>query len=89
MVLIVTYALNSKDKDYTPLFDAIKKNGGYWWHFMDSTWVVSTPYSADQFAKFLYPHILATDYLLVARLQREHQGWLPKEAWDWLNGKEY
>jgi hypothetical protein len=89
MVLIITYALNSKQKDYAPLFDAIKNNAGQWWHFMDSTWIVNTVYSANEFAQFLYPHIVNTDHLLVARLQGEHQGWLPKEAWDWLSSKQY
>jgi hypothetical protein len=89
MVLIVTYALNNKAWDYTALFTAIKNNGGRWWHFMESTWIVDTHYTADQFAKLLYPHIFTTDSLLVARLNGEHYGWLPKDAWDWLNSKQY
>ena len=89
MVLIVTYALNNKAADYTPLFAAIKSNAGRWWHFMDSTWIVETQHTADQFAKLLYPHMFTTDSLFVGRLQGEKQGWLPKEAWDWLNSKQY
>lgn len=89
MVLIVTYALNSVGHDYTPLFNTIKGKAGRWWHFMDSTWIVDTQYSADQFAKLLFPHMFQSDSLLVARLQGEHQGWLPKEAWDWLTSKQY
>lgn len=47
------------------------------------------PQQTDQFAKSLYPYIEASDYLLVARLQSEHQGWLPPDAWNWLNSKFY
>jgi hypothetical protein len=56
---------------------------------MDNTWLVATSYSADQFAKLLYPHIVNTDHLLVMKAQKEYQGWLPKEAWDWLNSKYF
>ena len=89
MVLIITCALNNKFKDYTPFFDAIKNNSRGWWHFMESTWIVDGVHSAHDFAQFLYPHIENTDYFFVAKLQKEHQGWLPKAAWDWLNGKLY
>jgi hypothetical protein len=89
MVLIITFAHNNPAKNYNPFFDAIKSNSAQWWHFMESTWIVSTAHSADQFAHLLFPHMETTDYLLVARLHPEHQGWLPKEAWDWLNNKSY
>jgi hypothetical protein len=89
MVLIITFAHNSPAKDYTSFFEAIKSNANEWWHFMESTWIVTTHHSANEFARLLYPHILNTDYLLVARLSNEYQGWLPKDAWDWLNSKLY
>jgi hypothetical protein len=89
MVLIITYALNNQAKDYAPFFEAIKANATEWWHFMDSTWIVNTTHGAHQFAQLLYPCIETSDRLLVARLQGEHQGWLPTEAWMWLNNKQY
>lgn len=89
MVLIITFAHNNPQKDYTPFFEAIKANSAQWWHFMESTWIVSTGHSADQFARLLFPYIENTDYVLVARLRREYQGWLPNDAWDWLNNKKY
>jgi hypothetical protein len=89
MVLIINYALRNRLKDYAPFFATIKGNCNQWWHFLESTFIVSTDSSADEFAKLLYPHIEATDALLVARLQKDHQGWLQKEAWDWLNDKNY
>jgi hypothetical protein len=80
MVLIINYALKNGSKDYTPLFEAIKACGE-WWHFMDSTWIISTQHSAEVIGKHLDDFIdTTTDYLLVARLQREHQGWLPNDA---------
>jgi len=89
MVLIINYAHKSELKDYAPFFEAIKACGE-WWHFLDSTWIINTEHSVEVVAKHLTQFIdKRTDYLLIARLQREHQGWLPKEAWDWMNGKLY
>ncbi len=89
MVLIINYALNNGLKDYNPLFNAIK-GCGEWWHFMESTWIVNTVYSADVVGKHLQKYIdTNTDHLLVMRLQRESQGWLPNEAWNWINSKQY
>jgi hypothetical protein len=89
MILIVNFALKSELKDYTPFFEAIKACGE-WWHFLDSTWIISTQHSTQTVAEHLTQFIdTTTDYLLVARLQREHQGWLPKAAWDWMNSKLY
>ncbi len=88
-VLLVTYTLRNEVKDYSPLFEAIKNGGTRWWHYIDTVWIVETTLTADQFAHKLYPFIEKPDYLLVVRIMNEHQGWLPKEAWDWINSLNY
>jgi hypothetical protein len=88
-VLLVTYEFKTPNKEYGPFYEAVKKNSEGWWHYIDHVWIVNTTMSADQFAKALYPHITKSDSLLVVRLRREHQGWLPEEAWKWLNEREY
>jgi hypothetical protein len=88
-VLIITFAHRSPLTDYGPFFNAIKNNGSQWWHYMDSTWIVVTSYSPTEFAQLLYPHIDSDDRLLVARLSGDYQGWLPADAWEWLNTKIY
>jgi hypothetical protein len=88
-VLIITHALNNKVKDYTPFFSAIRDNSDFWWHYLETIWIVSSSHSANEFANLLYPHIEAADRLLVAKLAGEYQGWLPEDAWTWLNNKNY
>jgi hypothetical protein len=88
-VLLVNYQLNNKTKDYATFFNAIKGNCLAWWHFLDNTWIVSSNLTADQYAKKLFPFFEQTDYLLVVKITMEHQGWLPKDAWDWLNKVTY
>jgi hypothetical protein len=87
-VLLVTYTLRNSLKDYNPLFESIK-SVGKWWHYIDTTWIVQTNLTADQLAHKLLPFIEQPDYLLVVLIAREHQGWLPKAAWEWLNSLQY
>ncbi len=88
-VLLITYSLKTPNKDYSSLFEAIKATAAFWWHYIDDTWIVETNLSAEEFAHKLYPHFTRLDYLLVVKITREHQGWLPKDAWDWLNDRNY
>ena len=88
-VLLVTYALRSKTKDYTPMYEAIKRHTGWWWHYFDDVWIVESNISADAFAKSLYPHMVSTDSLFVVRIARDYQGWLAPEAWKWLNERKF
>src|ERR1700746_1672059 len=85
--LLVTFALRNAQHDYNPFFVAIRGNSLQWWHFIPHTAVVVSQWNSDQFAKLLVPHIINTDSLLVVELTTENQmqGWLPPDAWDWLN----
>lgn len=88
-LLLVAYKLRVPLKSYTPFYDAIKHNCSNWWHFFDSIFIVYTDYSANEFAQLLFPHLDRRDSLMVVRLQHEFQGWLPKDAWDWFDDKEF
>lgn len=88
-VLLVTYELRDQLKDYSPLFKAIQNNSTSWWHYLERVWLVDTTHNPDTFAKLLYPYITTGDALLVFKLARENQGWLPNEAWKWINERKY
>lgn len=83
---IVTYELNNKSKDYSGLFNAIKVHA-YWWHYIESVWIVKSHSTAQEISSGLLNHIDADkDYLLVIKVDSaEKEGWLPQKAWDWLN----
>jgi hypothetical protein len=87
-VLLITHALNNRLKDYAPFFNVIKTSGE-WWHYFDTSWIVVTFYSPQQLAALLYPHMEKPDRLLVIKLQKDYQGWLDEEAWNWLNAKNF
>jgi len=84
-LLLVTFSLRNPVKDYTQFFATLRGYALQWWHFIEQTCVVTTLKDADSLARVLLPHIEATDSLLVTEITpHQFQGWLPKEAWDWL-----
>ena len=89
-VLIIALELKATQKDYEPLFESIKQNSNGWQHYIGDVWIVNTSLSANDFAKTLLPLMdKRSDALYVARLRPEHQGWLPKDAWDWFKNVSY
>lgn len=88
-VLLITHTLQKTGVDYTSFFDAVKNNSDYWWHYFPTTWIVATSHSADEYAKLLYPYMDKDDHLFVVRITKEQQGWMPQDAWEWLNDKQY
>jgi len=87
MIYAVNYDLRKPGRDYSGLSDAIKSCGA-WWHYLGSTWLVDTGLDAAGIFARLKPHIDTNDYVLVIRVARDRQGWLPKDAWDWINERQ-
>jgi hypothetical protein len=79
----VSYDLKVPGKNYGPLYEELKKSPN-WWHYLDSTWLISTRETAAQLAARLRRHIDGNDYVLVIEVRNNSDGWLPKEAWDWI-----
>ncbi len=88
-VLLITYTLKNNEKDYSQLFEAIKNNSNGWWHYLKDAWIVNSSLDHQEYADRLYPFIEKTDYFLVVKITKNYQGWLPKDAWDWLNKLNY
>lgn len=85
-LLLVTFSLRNSQKDYSQFFVALRGNALQWWHFIEQTCIVTTLHDVNAYTKLLIPHIEKTDSLLVTKIvPHEFQGWLPKDAWDWLN----
>ena len=67
---MVGYDLNRPVQNYSELIEALK---GYdkWWHYLDSTWIIKTDYTAEEIRNNLKQHIDSNDELLVAKLSGE------------------
>ena len=84
MIYAINYDLKQPGQNYEALHEAIK-SCGVWWHYLDSTWLVDTNLTAQSIWQRLEPHVDKNDSVLVIGVTRDHQGWLPQEAWDWIN----
>ena len=80
----INYDLKKPGQDYTGLYEAIKESGK-WWHYLDSTWIVITIETPDQIWSRLKKHVDKNDYLLIIEVMDSIQGWLPKDAWEWIH----
>jgi hypothetical protein len=83
MILLITYDLKRPGQQYPGLYD-ILKSSGWWWHHLDSTWIVKSPYGPQYWYERLSPLLDQNDFVFVTELKRNYWGFLPKEAWDWL-----
>lgn len=84
MIYAINYDLHSPGQDYEGLYEAIRSCGA-WWHYLGSTWLVDTSLDAKGIFGRLENHIDKNDFVLVIGVRRDYQGWLPKEAWEWIN----
>lgn len=86
MIYAINYDLKRPGQNYEALHEAIKSSGA-WWHYLGSTWLVDTSLNAKGLWDRLAPHVDTNDYVLVIGITRDYEGWLPNEAWEWLNSR--
>lgn len=85
MLYAVIYELKNKRKNYTNLFQKIK-DYGTWMHYIDNVWIIESTNDANTIYNDIFPLIdQQKDYILVLKIASDYQGWLPKDAWDWMN----
>ena len=87
MMLLISYDLSKPGQDYSSLYEEIKKAKS-WWHYLDSTWIVSTDLGPERWQSRLCKHMDDDDFLLVIEICNNYNGWLPDRAWKWLNKKD-
>ena len=87
MILIVTYDLRGPAGTYEEFFDTLKSEDS-WAHYLRSTWLVSTKKSPSEMYTELRPFLKSGDHLMISRLSKDRQGWLPKKAWAWVRRNE-
>ncbi len=83
MVLLVSYDLKKPGKDYSDLYQTLKK-AKKWWHYLDSTWLLVTDLSPKAWLEKIKPAIDENDFVLIIQVTNNYSGWLPKEAWEWI-----
>ena len=87
-MILITYDIFDKTRDISGLIGAIKSLGP-WWHHLSTIWLVDTNLTPGEVYQKLHSHLLTTDHELIISVNKDYRGWLPKEAWEWLNGKDF
>ncbi len=55
-----------------------------WWHYMDETYMVVSSLDVNKLYSAIFPGV-PQRYLLIIEVNANNaQGWLPKDAWTWL-----
>jgi hypothetical protein len=80
----INYDLKAPNRNYESLYEEIKKSP-QWWHFLESTWLIITEETPTQVWTRLAKQIDNNDFMLIIEVRENVQGWLPKEAWDWIH----
>lgn len=65
---IVSYELNSKERDCTELHNRIKSYIAYY-HCLNCTWIIKTEFTVEQIREHLLAALQKNDRLLVAKIQ--------------------
>jgi hypothetical protein len=89
MIHLLSYQL--RPFRYTPaLFLELQKSLS-WSHYLDYTWIVQTPETVEQLYARLAPHFTQQDSFLIVQILPNTPifGWLPKDAWDWINQRRW
>ena len=81
---IISYDLKGSVNSYKPLFEELQKSYK-WWHFLNSTWIVFRYESLAELGPKLRALIYQPDRLLILPAKGPADGWLPQEAWTWIN----
>lgn len=85
MIVLVTYDLKQPDRNYDALYAAIKQSGTVWWHYLESVWLIRTEMNPAQCFDRIRPNMDENDSLFIVDISHKpHQGWLPKDAWEWI-----
>lgn len=87
MILLVAYDLIKPGKDYAGFYSTLK-TAQAWWHYLESTWLIKTDHSPQDWFNKLKSHMDYNDRILIVQITKNYQGWLPKEAWDWVHKHE-
>ena len=80
---IVTYDLKQPIEKYVPFFEELRRSYK-WSHFIENTWIVLRHDTLVETGHKLRPLIFQSDHLLIMPAKGPADGWLPQEAWQWI-----
>lgn len=80
---IVSYDLTLPTNKYKPLFEELQRSHR-WFHYIANTWIVLRTDTLVELQPKLTALIFKNDRMLIMPAKGPAQGWLPKDAWEWI-----
>lgn len=78
--------------DYKKFHDTLVTATGIlnWWHYLESSYIIITEYtiSATNVSDFVRQYLPQKHFFVCEILLNNHNGWLPQEAWEWINANK-
>jgi len=84
MLYVVSYELATQLFRNTSAFTDEIQRSRSWMHYIDNTWIISTDETIEQLYSRLREHLIDQDLLLIMNTDGISAGWLPEEAWNWI-----
>jgi hypothetical protein len=87
---IINFDIDVKDNfDYSKFHESLTKANGVetWWHYLASSYIIIVKEGIDSsiISEYVRKHMPNKNYFVAQLNLLDHNGWLPKNAWDWIN----
>ena len=83
---LVCLDFNTPEGNYAPLLGEVTKSFA-WWRYLKNTWIVLRYETLVELQAKLVPLIFVNDRLLIVPAKGPAAGYLPADAWKWINEK--
>lgn len=82
---LVSYDLKSSNSfDYAPFFAELQSSKD-WFHYLTNTWIILRYETLAELGPLITSKIHNQDRLLITPAKGPAEGFLPPDAWTWLN----
>ena len=86
-VYLITYnpdAVFNKTVFHSHVLSLYPKHISDWWHHIDSAYLVVSTLNVNQLYNLVFPGVPGKYLLIIEVDPNNAQGWLPNNAWSWL-----
>ena len=80
----ISYEIDTDSHPYYGLFGELTHFDACY-QCLDNTWLISTSENADEIWQRLRTYITRDDFMFIIEVTDDFNGWLPKEAWEWID----
>ncbi len=81
---LITYDLKQPVASYFLFFNEIRM-ASKWWHYLPNTWIIISEQTPTNWQTRLLSKTYIGDFFLIIQIKPYSDGFLPKDAWDWIN----